>query len=328
MLKIAIVSPATVVKPYYIDGAVHTLHRLGHDAVVMPHAKGPASGTFAAGDAGRLADLRAALEDPSVDAILCARGGYGCVHLLSSSLEEAVRRNPKPLIGFSDVSALHALWQKAGVTSYHASMAKQFTLYDPEGLPEEIYRAVLDELPVGDDAAAIRRHTEELLAMLEGKTPHGQRLLLPGTEYDLNTGELEGPGNGGGTPEGIKRKAGGGFEVTGRFTGGNLAVLNGLAGTPWDVLRPEWLSGRVLFLEDIGEKIYQVERMVKRLQLSGALYAPEAILFGAFTEYRGDANFGSMEEMLSARLREWGVECPVLFGLNVGHVHDNRPILI
>lgn len=94
----------------------------------MPHALGPSSGSYAASHELRLADLRSALSDPSVKAILCARGGYGCVHLIPHIPAEMIRKNPKWIIGFSDVSALHALWLHAGVASIHAPMAKHLSI--------------------------------------------------------------------------------------------------------------------------------------------------------------------------------------------------------
>lgn len=126
--KIAIVSPATIVKEEYVNGAADHLRRRGYQPVIMPSACGPASGSYAASVPARLADLLNALTNPEIDAILCARGGYGSVHLLPEIPVETITNNPKWLIGFSDISALHALWQKAGLVSLHAPMAKHLTL--------------------------------------------------------------------------------------------------------------------------------------------------------------------------------------------------------
>ena len=85
-------------------------------------------------------------------------------------------------------------------------------------------------------------------------------------------------------------------------------MLNGLASTPYDILSPDRLNGRILFLEDVGEKIYQVERMLTRLWLAGSLEAAAGLIFGQFTDYQPDANFCSMEAMITARMLQWGIK--------------------
>lgn len=125
--EIALIAPATTVKREYVEGAMQALRSVGYRVKAMPHVCGPACGSYASSLQNRLSDLRQALADPQVGAILCARGGYGCVHLLPHLSTEEIAANPKWLIGFSDISALHALWQKAGLISLHAPMAKHLT---------------------------------------------------------------------------------------------------------------------------------------------------------------------------------------------------------
>lgn len=299
--KVAIISPATEVNPNYIDGAVAELRRRGIDVWEAPHARGPRHGTYAASDAERLADIRAAILDPAVDVILCARGGYGCVHLLSGELESLVRDNPKWLVGFSDVSALHALWLKAGAPSLHASMAKQLTLYSPEIQSTEIRDFINGEPGLTTERAGLIKSADAMMAILDGSHE---------VEYTATVADrLNAPAI-----------------AEGEIVGGNLAVLNGLAGTPWDILTPDYLQGKILFLEDVGEKIYQVERMLKRLQLAGVFNAVSAVIFGTFTDYRPDRNYDSMEAMIAGRFAEWGVKCPVAIGFPIGHQAHNLPV--
>ena len=125
---VAILSPASAVDPALIDGAVKALQSRGFNTKVMAHATGR-KGTYSASAGERLDDMRSALSDPAVKAILCSRGGYGAVDMLG-------RLIPKPvwLIGFSDISALHALWQSQGIMSIHGSMARhlaEFPADDP-----------------------------------------------------------------------------------------------------------------------------------------------------------------------------------------------------
>lgn len=122
--KVAIVSPASVIDPARVEGACRTLEAWGFVPEVMPHALGEC-GSFSGTRAERLADMRAALSGDAA-AILCSRGGYGCVHLLDDlDADSALWSRPRWLVGFSDVSALHALWGRHGIVSVHGSMAKQ-----------------------------------------------------------------------------------------------------------------------------------------------------------------------------------------------------------
>lgn len=274
--RIAIISPATIVDPAYIDGAARLLAAEGYLPVVMPHAKGPASGSFAASDAGRLADLTDALRDPSVRAILCARGGYGCNHLLAHVPPALVAADPKWLIGFSDVSALHALWQSAGVVSLHAPMAKHLTL-----LPADHYctRALMRTLSDG----------------------------LPAETYS--------------PPHPLDRHG----EAEGTLVGGNLAVISGLASTPFDPLAVCPGEPLLLFVEDISEAIYAVERMLIRIRLSDGFARVRGIVAGAFTEYRPDRNHPDMETMI-ARLMADLPDIPLALAFPAGHTDDNLPL--
>lgn len=276
--KIAIISPASVVDPGYIDGAARFFTSEGFEPVVMPHAKGPADGSFAASDADRLSDILTAIGDPEIKAIFCSRGGYGCNRLLPDIPAGLVADNPKWLIGFSDISALHALWRKAGVVSLHAPMAKHLS-----SLPADHYctRALMhiltDGLPV------------------EYMAPH-HHLNICG-------------------------------EACGVLVGGNLAVINGLASTPFDAFSPSGSSpAPILFIEDIAEQIYAVERMMMRLALSGALQRCNAIITGHFTEYRPDRNHTDMETMIRRLLDRFGIAVPVAFGFPAGHTDDNLPL--
>ena len=278
--KVAILSPASVVKAEYIDGAADFLRSEGFEPMVMPHAKGPASGSYAASDANRLSDILEAYKDPSIRAILCARGGYGCNHLLPLIPPALIASNPKWLIGFSDISALHALSQHAGVVSLHSPMAKHLSTLPPDDISTRCMMRILTEgLPL---------------------------------QYDVPAHPLSTPG-----------------EAEGVLIGGNLAVINGLSDTPFDPLR---IPGpKILFIEDISEAIYAVERMLIRLQLSGRLSEVTGIIAGHFTEYRPDRNFQTMEEMISQLLGNQNSafhipHIPIALGFPAGHTDHNLPL--
>lgn len=275
---VAIVSPATVVRSDYVRGAAKALEARGFRARIMPHALGPVSGSYAAPARDRVADLKDALLDDSVRAILCARGGYGCVHLLEHVSPDFVAARPKHLAGFSDVSALHALWHRAGLMSLHAPMAKHLTL-----------------LPPSDPC------TEALFSLLTDPSPR--------LDYRVEPHPLDICGT-----------------ASGRLAGGNLAVLSHLIGTPWDTLIPADGEDVILFIEDVGEAIYATERMLWQLKLAGAIERVKGIIAGQFTGAKPDLNFPSTTAMIGARLREWGVSCPVAASFPSGHVDRNLPL--
>lgn len=268
---IALISPASQVKHHYIDAATRRLEEWGFRVLKGEHVY-DSYGNFAGTAEQRLSDLREALCNPDVKAILCTRGGYGAVHLLEGITPEEIRRNAKWLIGFSDISALHAAWVRAGVASLHASMAKHLT--------EE-----------GDDHV-VTRYFRDILA--------GQRPCYYVASHPFN-------------------KDG---SVSARIVGGNMAVLCGLLRTPYDIFS----EGTILFIEDVGERTYKVERMLYNLELAGVLPHLAGLIVGRFTEYDEDPGMrATMYEMIASRVSRYGY--PVCFDFPVGHVTDNYPII-
>lgn len=266
---IALLSPASAIDHALINGAAEALRAEGFEPLVMPHAAGR-FGSFSGTAEERLSDLQAALDNPSVKAIICSRGGYGVVHLLPQLRLE----RPVWLAGFSDISALHAAWHRAGWLSIHSSMAKELTLRRCEG--NEANRRLFEILRTG---------------------------RMPAIEWDAHP--LNRPG-----------------QATGTLIGGNLAVLNGLASTPYDLLN---IPGCILVIEDIAEPIYKVERVLWRLSLSGALDRLGGLAIGQFTDYKPSADHADMYSMIRRALGN--VPYPVAFNAPIGHVDGNLPFL-
>lgn len=268
--KVAVVSPASIINPDYVKGAVDMLERWSLGVAVEPHCLGCA-GAYSGSVDERLDDFRKALYDPQVKAILCSRGGYGAVHLLDGLADDIVR-NPKWIIGFSDISALHALCVNRGLMSLHASMCKHLT-----------------EEPTGD------RCTQYLRQILFGDIPQYREAPHP------------------------MNRCG---EARGMLVGGNMAVLCGLIGTPYDIFRP----GSVLFIEDIGEAPYKIERMLYQLKLAGRLASLSGLIVGRFTEYTENEGLGgTLYELIWHMVEEY--DYPVCFDFPVGHVADNLPLI-
>ncbi len=280
--KVAIVSPASVVKLEYIDQAAEYLRVNRLEPVIMPHAKGPADGSFAANVLHRIVDFINAWTDPEIKAVLCSRGGYGATHLLPLIPGSLMCDFPKWLIGFSDISALHAMSLYSGVTSLHGPMAKDFR-DDHEG-----GRTVVKFLKSG---------------------------VMPEYRFENEESDI------------MPRNIAG--EARGTLIGGNLAVLNGLAATPYDMLARAKYEDCVLFIEDIAEPIYKIERILCRLYMQGVFSRLKGLVIGQFTETSADKNYPSTERMIESFLMDRRLtHFPVAYNFPAGHSPNNMPVIV
>lgn len=280
--RIAIITPASTVKEEFIDGASAYLEEKGFEPVVMVGAKGPSDGSYSADLNIRLSDFLTAWEDDSIKAVICGRGGYGAVHLLPHIPGRLLAEHPKWLVGFSDISALHALSVYQGVMSVHGPMCRH--------------------LKKGDDSG------ENLLDILCGNNPMEY-------SYARTDADLVLPLNHPGKSEGM-------------LIGGNVAVLNGLAATPFDMFARALNDNVILFIEDIAEPVYKIERILYRLYMQGVLQRLKGLIVGQFTEYKPSVDFVSVEEMIEKFLETHNVRSfPVAYGFPCGHIESNMPLI-
>ncbi|WP_248343087.1 S66 peptidase family protein [Anaeromyxobacter paludicola] len=223
------------------------------------------SGFLAGDDARRAAEWREACEDPEARAVWCVRGGYGAMRLLPGLDPTPLLARPKWVIGLSDVTALHAALNQAGLVTLHGPMVGQ-----------------LARLPV-----AAREHLRDLLFGAGRAVVEASATVVPGT--------VEGP-----------------------LRGGSLTLLSHLCGTPW---QPR-LAGAVLFLEDVGEKPYKLDRYLTHLALAGALEGVAGIAVGQLLDCdrASEPPGASAAEVLRAHARALGV--PAVEGIPAGH--DDR----
>jgi muramoyltetrapeptide carboxypeptidase len=266
--RVALVAPAGPLRgPGDLERAEANARLLGWEPVVGRHAL--ARGCYFAGpDQARLEDLNAALADPDVDAVWCLRGGYGAMRLLPAVDFAALAGRPRPLLGYSDVTALHC-----GVA---ACVPGFVTFHGPTA------RAALSPF----SRASLER------ALVTGEDPCGAapaaRTLRPG-------------------------------RAAGRLAGGNLALLAALVGTPW---APRF-AGAIVVLEDVGEAIYRVDRMLRQLLLAGTFDGCAGIAFGECTDCPADcADDGSrtLDDVVAELAATLGV--PAVAGVPVGHIDD------
>ena len=273
--KFAIISPSGTVLHERVDGATRAIRKWGFMPVLGEHCKEEYKAygviSHSAPLDARKSDLLQAIHDPEVRAILCSRGGYGAVQLLEYLDIDYIASNPKWLIGFSDISALHAAWHKAGVVSIHSPMAKHLTLYDSNDEINSINYRILTR----------------------GEFP----------SYSVEAHHHNSCGR-----------------ATATITGGNLAVLMSLLATPFNIIKP----GNILFIEDVGEQVYQVQRLLYHLRLAGILSNLAGLIVGQFTKHRGDdttAMFDMIHDMVAP------YDYPVAFDFPIGHVPRNLPIV-
>lgn len=269
--KIAIVSPSGAVNAEYIHESLPVLHGQGWTTVVGEHAYDH-DGSYAGTPEVRYDDLRQALTDPEVKAIMCSRGGYGAVHLLQQLDSLPLRDNPKWLIGFSDITILHALLSKNGIESIHGSMTSHLA---KTGGEDDDSQAMFD--------------------------------ILRGTHVTYEF------------PADSRNRCG---EAKGRLYGGNLAVFEALIGTPYDFFNQE--GDIILFMEDVAEPVYKVERQMYQLKLMGVFDRIKGLVVGQFTDYPG-AKVKEMEDMIARMVS--GYDFPVAFDAPIGHVSHNIPLV-
>ncbi len=268
--KAIIISPSGNIDLQYINGACQVLQNWGLVVEIATHAEGQ-YGRFGGTVDQRIADLQQAMDDPDVRLIFCSRGGYGIVHLLDKLNFEGIKKYPKWIVGYSDITALHLALLQDGIVSLHAPMARHLT--------------------------------EDSLDIASSYLKDSLFINMP--EYSLDSHSLN--------REGL---------VRGKLFGGNLAVLSGLIGTPYMVV-PE---NGILFIEDIGEAPYKIDRMMWQLKLSGILSRISALIIGQFTDCQEDPLMGStIYESIRDIVKDYNY--PLVFNFPVGHVKENYSLL-
>ncbi|MBQ3998701.1 MAG: LD-carboxypeptidase [Paludibacteraceae bacterium] len=270
MKQIRIISPSGAIDPAYIDGATSRLRAWGYIVSEGAHAR-DTWGRFAGTDEDRLSDIAEALNDPTVDIILCSRGGYG--------LQRIIDRVPainKPIVGFSDITELHQASGLSGQASLHGIMCKHIAT-----LPE---------------------NSEPIMALR--KALAGEPLTYQWANHPLNQmGDACAP-----------------------IVGGNLSVLYGLQGTPYGLHKFSY-QFPILLIEDIAERHYHIDRMMRNLRMSGVLAHLSGLIVGQFSDCEDDPSMScSVYQTIKKVVADYNY--PVIFDAPIGHVEHNMPLWI
>ena len=231
--KVALLSPAYTTTEDVVQTTANILEDWGYKPVIGKSASKVEAGKYAGTAEDRANDFEEALKDTSIKAILCNRGGYGTIQLVDLVDPKLVKKNPKWVIGYSDVTTLHAMQTKAGVMSIHGTMSSS-------------------------------------MAKSEGK--------------DINSTLLR------------------------------------------DLLKVFRNDGIILFMEEIGENLRNIDRMFNSIQLHGVMENVKGVILGEFVDSGTDLDYESTEAMLSQYLKEYNI--PVMCGFPAGHDDINVPIVM
>lgn len=272
---IAITCPAGYMAAEKAQTCIDTLQSWGYQ-VMMGKTLGSSSKNYFSGtDEERRDELQAMLDDQTINAILFGRGGYGVGRIIDQLNFTKFKKNPKWIIGFSDITVLHShIYTNFKIATLHAPMAAAF-----------------------NDGGYKNEFVQSLQKALAGK-----KAAYKCAAHPLN-------------------KTG---TATGALVGGNLCLLAHLTGTPSDIST----KNKILFIEDIGEQIYNIDRMLYQLKRSGKLKNLAGLVVGGFTDMKDtDRPFGkTVEEVIQEIVAEY--KYPVCFNFPVSHGRENYALKV
>jgi muramoyltetrapeptide carboxypeptidase len=272
---IGLACPAGYMAIEKAQNCIDTLQSWGYRVLLGQTLGGDSTNYFSGTDRQRAEDLQAMLDDPSVKAILFARGGYGMGRIIDQLDFKRFRKAPKWIIGFSDVTVMHThLFSQFKIATLHAPMAGAFN----DG----------------------QQSNEFVLSLKKAIKGIKGRYKCEGH-----------PNNQTGT-------------ATGKLIGGNLALLAHVIGTSSDYDT----KNNILFIEDIGEYLYNIDRMLYQLKRSGKLKHLRGLIFGGFTDLKDTQRpFGkSIDDILTEISMDLNI--PVCFHFPVSHEKENVALKI
>jgi muramoyltetrapeptide carboxypeptidase len=276
---VALVSPASPINPEKFQNAITNLESLGlkpkySDAVFSK------TGYLAGSDEARLKDFHQMIADREVKAIWCLRGGYGCTRILDQVDYKLIKKNPKIIIGYSDITALLiAIYKQTGLVGFNGPVAIS-EVFSPFTFSQ---------------AESILFGKSTLPHVIPYQTQSLEKFVLTHDPYTIFAGK-----------------------ATGELIGGNLSLLVCLPGTKY---APSY-KNKIVFIEDVGEKPYRIDRMLTFLIQSTDLNKASGIVLGVFHDCapaETDTSF-TLREVLEDRLG--ALKIPCFYGFTFGHVRD------
>ncbi|MCG2430082.1 S66 peptidase family protein [Aequorivita xiaoshiensis] len=274
---IAIVSTARKLKKKELQPALKILESWGLKAV-LGKTIGAEENQFAGNEKLRAEDFQQMLDNPYIKAIWCARGGYGTVKMIDMLDFSAFQKNPKWIIGYSDVTVLHSYIHNLGIETLHAQMC-----LDIENKTEAARESIRKVLFEQEYSIAFNVNTYN-------KTFQQKQQLS---------------------------------SIQGKIVGGNLSVLYSLCGSNSAINT----DGKILFIEDLDEYLYHIDRMMMNLKRNGMLANLKALIIGGMTDMHDNAiPFGkNAEEIILEAVKDYNF--PVYFNFPAGHIKDNQAMI-
>jgi muramoyltetrapeptide carboxypeptidase len=272
---IGMVAPSGFMPVEKMQICIETLMNWGYQVKAGSTTQSLSQNYFSGTDEERLDDLQQMLDDKQIKAIFCARGGYGLSRIIDRLDFKKFRKHPKWVIGFSDITVLHAhIYSRYKIATIHAPMAAAF-----------------------NDGGFATPYVQSLQYALEGKA----------ASYSCAAHSFNRPG-----------------KAKGELVGGNLALLAHLSGTPSDINT----KNKILFLEDVGEYLYNIDRMLVQLKRGGKLEKLAGLIIGGFSDSKDtERPFGKTAyEIIHHQVKEY--HYPVCFGFPVGHEKENYALKV
>jgi muramoyltetrapeptide carboxypeptidase len=273
---IGIVCPSGFSTMEDIQSSITQIESWGYK-IHIGNTVGKRDNTFGGTDEDRRADFQLMLDDDTIKAILCATGGYGAVRIIDLIDFKSFKKNPKWVIGFSDITVLHShIHQVYRTATLHSKMSGSF--------PKD-----------WSTADAIQIETINSIK----KALEGEKIMYPIIpNFNNKIGKAEGI-----------------------LVGGNLKILENMSGSVSSIDT----VGKILFVEDVGEPLYNIDRMFCNLNRSGKLNQLKALIVGSFTNIKPDnldSPFGrDIYQIIKERTA--GFDYPICFDFPVGHQKNN-----
>jgi len=268
---VAIVSTARKISLAEIQPAIELLKSWGLK-VIVGETIGLEANQFAGNDAQRTSDFQRMLDNPTIKAIWCARGGYGTVRIVDGLDFTEFKKHPKWIVGYSDITVLHSQLHNLGYKTLHATMP-------------------LD----------IEKCSDESQISLK-KVLFGESL-----NYEIAASSANKMG-----------------KASGELIGGNLSILYSLLGSNSSLKT----DGKILFIEDLDEYLYHIDRMLMNLKRNGYFDNLNGLIIGGMTDMNDNAiPFGKNAHEI---ILDFAAECdfPIVFNFPAGHLTDNRALIL
>lgn len=265
---LGIIAPASCTSLDKLKSAKENLEKMGFKVVLGKSATSQWF-SFAGTDELRAKDINDFFANPEIDAIICARGGYGCNRLIELVDFDIIKNNPKIFIGYSDITTLHmAIQRKTGLVTFHAPMAVsnfsgEYNL--------DTYESFRDVLMNEHDKYELKNFSKELGIICDG-------------------------------------------EAIGEIVGGNIATIIATLGTEFDLD----YNGKILFLEEVGEPTYKIDRMLNQLKKFKVFEKINGVILGDFRKCEKSSD----EDMSLIEIFEdyfSNLNKPVIYNFESGH---------